>query len=808
MQKLKKHVVLLILLCVISITSANAQCGNPAFAEGVNRAYVDDDIYSRNGVDYKVKVAGWANNSLSDWAYAPGTGAIWTNAWTLSSNPCSAVSSHCVPYAVAPTYVPCVSTSILPYQWPSHRNWFLVAGAGVSSQTIDMTALTPTSVGKIINPINGYEGVSAVSDDGGNLLFFSNGRLNWDKCLTNTATTLKEGNEGGTTGTRGSASQGIIIVRHPLDPGRYHAFTTDDAEGGTAGFNHFLLDHTGTVISTQRLGTYRTGESVAATMHENGVDIWVTTHQSGTVNLQTYLVKCDGSVTGPVSSAVTIAHGGQSERGGVAFSYDGSKFVKAHAGGANEVTVHTFDKATGVIGAGVVIPIHASGQDAPYDVLFSPDGSRVYISTATGTVVSYIVQSMNAVTIAASRTVLGIVAANTHAAIEIGPDGNLYQSGGGPASALRRINGNLNTGGAFSVTAIAGTLTWKGLPTMYLPPAEEPDIVEVGPYCNDDAAVDIATNWMCRNINAEDVPNALIVYSTTNADGSANGITNAISGNFDPANAKIGSNRIIFTRCSVDDTIFVTVNQCVVCPDTTLNGSFPPICSSVSTLDLTTVENGKVGTWTVTTQPGGGDATITVGDQFNSNSAVAGNYTVTFTVTGADPTCVMPIRTFIINPQPTVSVGNVTICAGDPAATFTATSATATGWTWSANGSGAAQTTTGIAAGAYTVVVTDGTCSSIPASGALTVNVKPDITVADQVICAGDAAVTFDAGAGFTSYLWSGTGGSTSAIQTATGTTGGTYIVEVEDANGCRDTTTANLTVNVKPDITVADQII
>ena len=58
------------------------------------------------------------------------------------------------------------------------------------------------------------------------------------------------------------------------------------------------------------------------------------------------------------------------------------------------------------------------------------------------------------------------------------------------------------------------------------------------------------------------------------------------------------------------------------------------------------------------------------------------------------------------------------ICDGDPAATFTATSATAVSWLWSANGTGTAQTTTGTTAGNYTVVVTDAQgCESAPATG-------------------------------------------------------------------------------------------
>ncbi len=65
---------------------------------------------------------------------------------------------------------------------------------------------------------------------------------------------------------------------------------------------------------------------------------------------------------------------------------------------------------------------------------------------------------------------------------------------------------------------------------------------------------------------------------------------------------------------------------------------------------------------------------------------------------------------------------------------------------------------------------------------------------ADQKICEGDN-YTFDAGSGFTSYLWN-TG---EISQSIVADTAGTYSVEVTDANGCNATDNVNLTVNPVP---------
>jgi hypothetical protein len=75
-------------MLMFSINSYSA-CLNPAFLEGANRSYKVGDVISRNGKDYKVLYANWANNFASDWAYAPGTGTAWASAWKLIKDPCT-----------------------------------------------------------------------------------------------------------------------------------------------------------------------------------------------------------------------------------------------------------------------------------------------------------------------------------------------------------------------------------------------------------------------------------------------------------------------------------------------------------------------------------------------------------------------------------------------------------------------------------------------------------------------------------------------------------------------------------------------
>ncbi len=191
-----------------------------------------------------------------------------------------------------------------------------------------------------------------------------------------------------------------------------------------------------------------------------------------------------------------------------------------------------------------------------------------------------------------------------------------------------------------------------------------------------------------------------------------------------------------------------------------------------------------------------------------NGTAFTASATTTYTVTGTDGNgCTGTDQVdVIINALPTVTVNNATICTGDPAAAFTASSSTATAWLWSGNGTGTTGTINGITAGAYTVVVTDvNGCQSASATGNLTINALPTVSAgADQAVCDG-GAVTLS-GTGATTYLWdNGVSDGTSFNPTITRT----YTVIGTDGNGCTGTNNVDVTVNTLPTVSAgADQFI
>ena len=694
----------------------------------------------------------------------------------------------------------CVSTSPYSWLWPSHKNWFIAPPNLWNGQVINMATGAQTSVGTGGAPaIQQYEGTSCASDDNGNLLFFTNGRRLFKgtgASVTNPYSGLLEGNEGGATGTNGSAAQGVITVRHPLNPTKYYIFTTDDANGGTTlGFNYYVFNSSGTNVAptgANRLGSFRACEGIAATKHANGVDIWITCLESGTGKLNSYLLTCAGLTTTPVVSAVGPVVSGQQERGGIAFSVDGTHFA---TGFSTVVTAYKFDNSAGVMSDKHTIT-GASPSDAPYDIIFSPDGSKIYYTQQNGNLMYINISGWpSAAAMITSRASTGI--ATLINSIEFAADGFLYMSTNRNGGPIAKISGNYNAATGLSAANVSGTVAAAGLPSMYLPPQEEPDIQEVGPFCAGDPAVDLVTTWLCAGSSAEDATN----YPTEYA---GNGITNAGAGIFNPTTAGVGTHRIIFTRCSVDDTIWIRVNTCS-CPDTSLS-NIPSQCSSGGAISLNSYKvTTEAGTWSIQSAPGGSTASISGGNTFNISNTVAGSYVVRFTLTTPQSGCPdYAERTIVIYTKPNISLTNTTICSGDAAATFDAGSGYTT-YAWSGNGTGSSRTTTGTTAGTYTVRVADANGCKDTSSATLTVNTKPNLTLTNANICSGDAAATFDAGAGYTSYAWFVNG--TGTAQTTSGITAGTYTVNVIDANGCKDTASAALTVNTLPIVNLGNDV-
>ena len=179
--------------------------------------------------------------------------------------------------------------------------------------------------------------------------------------------------------------------------------------------------------------------------------------------------------------------------------------------------------------------------------------------------------------------------------------------------------------------------------------------------------------------------------------------------------------------------------------------------------------------------------------------------TSTYTVTGDDLGCIgTATATVTVNAVPTVSVNSLTICNGD-IANLIASGATTYSWsagaTETAPGANTADASPSVTT-TYTVTGTTNGCSNTDLS-TITVNAIPVVLVNSPTICAGATANLLATGAG--SYTWSAGVTPTSFTgdaADASPATSSTYTV-TGTTSGCSGTSTATVTVNNNPTVTV-----
>ncbi|ESU18459.1 hypothetical protein FCR2A7T_27460 [Flavobacterium cauense R2A-7] len=312
---------------------------------------------------------------------------------------------------------------------------------------------------------------------------------------------------------------------------------------------------------------------------------------------------------------------------------------------------------------------------------------------------------------------------------------------------------------------------------------------------------------------------SVCVGSTTQLSGTGSPSASNAWASSDTTVATVNSSGLVTGVASGTSTITYTDNN--GCSNTTI--------VTVNPLPTVTVNSGSAcqgGTVTLTATPGLAGTynyvwTVPAGATNPGNVAsfstgIGGAYGVVITDTTTNCSSAIGSGTVTINPLPTVAVNSPSVCSGN-AATVTATPGVAGSYNYSwtvpagfANPGNVSTFTTTIA-GNYSVVITNTitTCSSASASGTVSTNSLPTVTVNSPVTCAGNSVtVTATPGAAGTyNYAWTVPAGATNPGNVATFSTSiaGTYSVVITNtATTCSSASASGtVTINPLPTVTV-----
>ncbi len=254
--------------------------------------------------------------------------------------------------------------------------------------------------------------------------------------------------------------------------------------------------------------------------------------------------------------------------------------------------------------------------------------------------------------------------------------------------------------------------------------------------------------------------------------------------------------------CNATVTLQDIIAPNIVCPATP-----SAICSSGShthtgtAWDATATDNCSIATIAYTLT----GATIATGSTtLNGQVFNVGITTVTWKATDVNGNFTICSFNVTVNALPTATItpgGPTTFCQGG-SVTLTASTGTGYVYTWSTGAT--TQAITAIAAGSYTVTVTNAnSCSAVSAVTTVTVNTLPTAIITPSgptTFCqGGSVALTASAGTGYV-YTWSN-GATTRAI---TAISAGSYAVTVTNASGCTATSATTVIVNPLPTLVTA----
>ncbi|MEZ4795884.1 MAG: T9SS type B sorting domain-containing protein [Flavobacteriaceae bacterium] len=319
-------------------------------------------------------------------------------------------------------------------------NWYFGQNAGIQFD----------NTGNLIGSIDGgqlstVEGCTTISDTNGNLLFYTDGTLVYNR----NHQLMPNG-----TGLFGdsSSTQSALVVPKPGDANIYYIFTVDTAavDQTDFGFNYsevdMALDGGLGDITLKNINLLQNcSEKITAVLKDcASQSIWVITFASedGLSSIfntyHSYEVSTAGVNITSIKSTFPINISG--ERGSIKVSPDGTKFISANMAGnisPSALYLYDFDASTGLFSNQVELRIN-SFSPSPYGVEFSQNSQLLYVHSSNDFLGP---GSENPSSHQSSLTQFNLEAADIQASeyrvdqrqlyrgsLQLGPDGKIYRS--------------------------------------------------------------------------------------------------------------------------------------------------------------------------------------------------------------------------------------------------------------------------------------------------------------------------------------------------------------------------------------------
>lgn len=271
-----------------------------------------------------------------------------------------------------------------------------------------------------------FEGCSSISDGNGNLLFYTNGQNVWNKYHQQMPNGFDlKGHE--------SSTQSSLIIPKPGSLSVYYIFTTNALEKAVSNeLNYSEVDLTREKglgdVTVKNISLHApVTEKLTATFHENNKDIWVVTHEWETNSFYAYQITETGIQSPIISNAGSVHKGGVvdpnnngNSLGAIKFSPDGTKLgvVVSYDG---IVEIFDFDNATGRITNPSSISV-----SLPYGLAFSPDGSKLYVSTLKAYLYQFSLTGCPPNTTAGGGIRIGSTSDAFLGTLQLGTNGKIY----------------------------------------------------------------------------------------------------------------------------------------------------------------------------------------------------------------------------------------------------------------------------------------------------------------------------------------------------------------------------------------------